>query len=72
MTEKDGGSDVSRATMTLAVRLENNKFKLYGYKWFSSATDSDISYKFQFYFYRITLARIVDESKLKSLSPTDI
>jgi alkylation response protein AidB-like acyl-CoA dehydrogenase len=43
MTEKDGGSDVSRATMTLAVPLENNKYRLYGYKWFSSATDSDIS-----------------------------
>ena len=43
MTEKDGGSDVSGATMTLAVPIENNKYRLYGYKWFSSATDSDIS-----------------------------
>lgn len=42
MTEKRGGSDVSRATDTFALE-ENGKSKLYGYKWFSSATDSDMT-----------------------------
>ncbi len=42
MTEKKGGSDVSRATDTFA--LEDGVIcKLYGYKWFSSATDSDMT-----------------------------
>jgi alkylation response protein AidB-like acyl-CoA dehydrogenase len=36
MTEKKGGSDV-RMTETLAVP-HKGKFRLYGYKWFSSAT----------------------------------
>ena len=46
MTEKRGGSDVSRATETVAVPTEENpglSFALSGYKWFSSATDSDMS-----------------------------
>ncbi len=43
MTEKKGGSDVSN-TETVAIRTkENRKYKLYGYKWFTSATDSMIS-----------------------------
>jgi len=40
MSEKRGGSDVSGSTETLAVQYkEVNKYRLYGYKWFSSATD---------------------------------
>lgn len=46
MTEKLGGSDVSAGTRTLAVQDENsndNTCYLYGYKWFSSATDADMT-----------------------------
>lgn len=42
MTEKRGGSDVSAATETVAEKVEND-WKISGYKWFSSATDCDIS-----------------------------
>jgi alkylation response protein AidB-like acyl-CoA dehydrogenase len=42
MTEKRGGSDVTRGTDTFAIE-EDNKCLLYGYKWFSSATDSDMT-----------------------------
>lgn len=58
MTEKRGGSDVSSATMTIAVRQEGNNsdfenanWKLYGLKWFASAIDGDMA---------ITLARNVN------------
>ncbi|XP_038054791.1 acyl-CoA dehydrogenase family member 11-like [Patiria miniata] len=51
MTEKRGGSDVGDGTETVAVKQDDGSFKLYGLKWFSSATDSDIT---------LTLARIVD------------
>ena len=44
MTEKDGGSDVSNSTTTIAIHQGGNKYKLYGYKWFSSATDSEMTY----------------------------
>ena len=44
MTEKDGGSDVKGATRTNALEIENSKrCKIYGYKWFSSATDADMT-----------------------------
>lgn len=45
MTEKDGGSDVSGATRTTAwhPNPNSNECKLYGYKWFSSATDADMT-----------------------------
>ena len=45
MTEKAGGSDVGSGTETLAVQDRDRAevFRLYGYKWFSSATDSDMS-----------------------------
>jgi len=53
MTEKRGGSDVGNGTQTVAVPVSgssgHNRFKLYGYKWFSSASDSDMT---------LTLARI--------------
>jgi alkylation response protein AidB-like acyl-CoA dehydrogenase len=56
MTEKDGGSDVSNATRTLATGFVDKKtgkvyYKLNGMKWFTSATESQVT---------ITLARIVD------------
>ena len=56
MTEKRGGSDVATGTDTVAVKEDDTSYglyRLYGYKWFSSATDSDIA---------LTLARIADES----------
>ena len=39
----------ANGTETIAVPQEDGSYKLYGYKWFSSATDSDMS---------LTLARI--------------
>lgn len=41
MTEKHGGSDVSSGTRTVAigVNTEKNVYKLYGLKWFTSATE---------------------------------
>lgn len=59
MTERKGGSDVSEGTETEAYLQSGgeNHYKLYGYKWFSSATDSDMT---------ITLARVCDqENKVK-------
>ncbi|CAD5116160.1 DgyrCDS5081 [Dimorphilus gyrociliatus] len=50
MTEKKGGSDVANGTETVAVLQDDGSYKLYGYKWFTSATDSNMS---------LTLARIV-------------
>lgn len=47
MTEKRGGSDVGHATDTIC-----HENKLYGYKWFTSATDSEMC---------LTLARNADE-----------
>ena len=38
MTEKKGGSDVAEATETYAKHIEGDNFKMYGYKWFTSAT----------------------------------
>ncbi|KAK3581974.1 hypothetical protein CHS0354_003235 [Potamilus streckersoni] len=51
MTERRGGSDVANGTETMAVPQPGGSYKLYGYKWFSSATDADITF---------TLARVVD------------
>lgn len=51
MTEKSGGSDVGR-TETIA-KYENGTYKLYGNKWFTSATTSQIAF---------TLARIKDQN----------
>ena len=55
MTERKGGSDVAGGTETVATELDSSKnlFQLNGYKWFSSATDADMS---------ITLARIKDKN----------
>lgn len=57
MTERPGGSDVSR-TETVAVPDFDKgpkQYKLSGFKWFSSATDSQVT---------ITLARIEDDKRL--------
>ena len=53
MTERKGGSDVSDGTETEAVLQSGDHYKLYGYKWFSSATDADMT---------ITLARVLDKN----------
>lgn len=54
MTEKRGGSDVAGSTETVAVEQLDGSHKLFGYKWFSSATDSDMS---------LTLANIISEDQ---------
>lgn len=53
MTERSGGSDVS-GTETVA-KHENGRYRLYGVKWFTSATTSQMA---------MTLARIEGEEKL--------
>ncbi|HEY1014970.1 MAG TPA: acyl-CoA dehydrogenase family protein, partial [Herpetosiphonaceae bacterium] len=50
MTESTGGSDVGR-TETIAQQDDNGQWRLYGRKWFTSATTSQIA---------LTLARPVD------------
>ena len=42
-------------TETLALKSETDKYNLYGYKWFTSATDSQMT---------LTLGKIVPEEKL--------
>ena len=63
MTEKRGGSDVSNSTETIAVQYKTNKYRLYGYKWFSSATECDMS---------LALARIISYDESKELKQEDI
>ncbi|KAI8507261.1 hypothetical protein Bbelb_146410 [Branchiostoma belcheri] len=53
MTERRGGSDVANGTETIAVPQEDGTHRLYGYKWFSSATDADMT---------LTLARVMDNT----------
>ena len=53
MTERTGGSDVS-GTSTIAKK-EGDQYKLYGVKWFTSATTSQMA---------MTLARIEGDEKL--------
>lgn len=53
MTERQGGSDVANGTETIAVPQTDGSYKLYGYKWFTSATDADMT---------LTLARVQDAS----------
>lgn len=38
-------------TETVAIKQADGSYKLYGYKWFSSATDADVA---------LTLARVLD------------
>uniref|UniRef100_A0A914DKF7 Acyl-CoA dehydrogenase n=1 Tax=Acrobeloides nanus TaxID=290746 RepID=A0A914DKF7_9BILA len=54
MTEKRGGSDVGSGTDTRAVHVQGNKYLLYGYKWFTSTIDSEMTF---------TLARPVDTNE---------
>ena len=54
MTERSGGSDVS-GTSTVA-KLENGQYRLYGVKWFTSATTSQMA---------MTLARIEGDTSGK-------
>jgi alkylation response protein AidB-like acyl-CoA dehydrogenase len=51
MTEKRGGSDVGNATETVYIE-QDSIYKLYGYKWFTSAIDADMT---------LTLARKINE-----------
>ena len=55
MTEKRGGSDVGGGTDTMAIKdpIDPTKAKLHGYKWFASATDSEMN---------LTLARGADDN----------
>lgn len=53
MTERGGGSDVGDGTRTIARLQPDGSYKLYGFKWFTSATDAEMT---------ITLARIEDEN----------
>ncbi|XP_068065295.1 acyl-CoA dehydrogenase family member 11-like [Anomalospiza imberbis] len=51
MTERRGGSDVANGTETVARKQSDGTYRLYGFKWFTSAADSDMA---------LTLARIAD------------
>ncbi|MEE6510098.1 hypothetical protein FKM82_029140 [Ascaphus truei] len=51
MTERRGGSDVAGGTETVAQSQADGTYKLHGFKWFTSATDSDMS---------LTLGRVTD------------
>lgn len=53
MTERQGGSDVASGTETVAVPQTDGWYKLYGFKWFTSATDADMT---------LTLARVQDRT----------
>ncbi|KAH9261822.1 hypothetical protein BASA81_000478 [Batrachochytrium salamandrivorans] len=53
MTERAGGSDVGQGTETIARKQPDGTYKLFGYKWFTSATDAHMS---------LALARIEDEN----------
>nr|XP_043881155.1 acyl-CoA dehydrogenase family member 11-like [Solea senegalensis] len=51
MTERQGGSDVASGTETVAVPQSDGTYTLHGFKWFTSATDADMT---------LTLARVLD------------
>ncbi|KAJ8380363.1 hypothetical protein SKAU_G00011410 [Synaphobranchus kaupii] len=51
MTERKGGSDVANGTETVALPQADGTYKLYGFKWFTSATDADMT---------LTLGRVLD------------
>lgn len=53
MTERQGGSDVASGTETVAVPQTDGSYKLHGFKWFTSATDADMT---------LTLARVQDRT----------
>ncbi|XP_056457517.1 acyl-CoA dehydrogenase family member 11-like isoform X2 [Gadus chalcogrammus] len=43
MTERRGGSDVAAGTETLAEPQPDGSYRLHGFKWFTSATDADMT-----------------------------
>ena len=43
MTEKRGGSDVGNSTETVFVGKNGDECTLYGFKWFTSAIDADMT-----------------------------
>lgn len=47
-----GGVVLATGTETVARRQQDGGFKLYGFKWFTSATDADVT---------LTLGRVTDE-----------
>src|SRR5574343_421264 len=49
MTDKHGGSDVSSSPKTTAELISGDKYRLNGYKWFTSATTAQVAF---------TLARV--------------
>ncbi|XP_069475397.1 acyl-CoA dehydrogenase family member 11-like isoform X1 [Ambystoma mexicanum] len=51
MTERKGGSDVAGGTETIAKLQPDGTYKLHGFKWFTSATDSDMT---------LTLGRVLN------------
>ncbi|XP_014786027.1 acyl-CoA dehydrogenase family member 11 [Octopus bimaculoides] len=53
MTERRGGSDVAASTETIAKKDKDGFYRLYGNKWFTSATDANMAF---------TLARVVQEN----------
>ncbi|XP_034026016.1 acyl-CoA dehydrogenase family member 11-like [Thalassophryne amazonica] len=53
MTERRGGSDVANGTETVAILQADGSYKLHGFKWFTSATDADMT---------LTLARVQDRT----------
>ena len=59
MTEKRGGSDVGSATDTVSVRQPDGSYKLYGFKWFTSAIDADMT---------LSLARTTDQVNQTTIS----
>lgn len=61
MTEKKGGSDVSN-TETLALKTQEGSYNLYGYKWFTSATDSQMT---------LTLGKVVPAERLPTQTELD-
>lgn len=44
MTELLGGSDVRASTETIGMHYKDNEYKLYGYKWFTSAIDAKVTF----------------------------
>ena len=56
MTEKRGGSDVGSATDTVSVKQNDGTYKLYGFKWFTSAIDADMTF---------LLARTINQDRKK-------
>uniref|UniRef100_A0AAY5KPY2 Acyl-CoA dehydrogenase family, member 11 n=1 Tax=Esox lucius TaxID=8010 RepID=A0AAY5KPY2_ESOLU len=51
MTERKGGSDVGSGTETVALPQSDGTYRLSGFKWFTSATDADMT---------LTLGRVAD------------